>query len=388
MLRDFISENREEILARARLRVAGRSSPAASDVELTRGLPVFLDQLGEALLKASSSEAADHTAMKETASDHGDVLFDQGLTAEQVVHDYGDLCQVITGLAVEQKSDIPAQDFQTFNLCLDDAIAGAVTSYSARRERSLAAEDTERLGVLAHEMRNVLNVAMLAFASIRKGTVAPGGSTGAMLERNLLNLQTLVDRSMADVRRDAGLRNTERVAVWEIIEEVAIGASMLARIRGLTLVVPTVDHALVVDVDRQTLAAAISNLLQNALKFTHPASTISLATSTKGDRILIAVEDECGGLPAGQSASLLKPLTQKGADRSGLGLGPAICLKAMKVLGGELHIDDLPGKGCIFTIDLPKQPPPPTSIHAHHRKTGGGEPGQAGPSGQTARAVS
>ncbi len=388
MLRDFIASNREEILARARLRVTGRSSPAASDVELTRGLPVFLDQLSEALLKVSSSEEADHTAMKESAGDHGDVLFDQGLTAEQVVHDYGDLCQVITGLAVEQKTAIPAQDFQTFNLCLDDAIAGAVTSYSARREHTIAAEDTERLGVLAHEMRNVLNAALLSFASIRKGTVAPGGSTGAMLERNLLNLQTLIDRSMAEVRLDAGLQNTERVPVWEIIEEVAIGAAMVARIRGLTLVVPTVDHALVVDVDRQTLAAAISNLLQNALKFTRPASTISLATSTRGERILIAVEDECGGLPAGQAASLLKPFTQKSTDRTGLGLGLSICLKAMKVLGGQLHIDDLPGKGCIFTIDLPKQPPPPTSIYAHPRKTGGGEPGQAGSSGQTARAVS
>ncbi|MEO7093187.1 MAG: sensor histidine kinase, partial [Polyangiales bacterium] len=191
MLRDFIAANREEILARARLRVSSRSAPGASDVELTRGLPVFLEQLSEALRKSSAAEDADHTAMKESAGDHGDILFDQGLTAEQVVHDYGDLCQVITGLAVEQRSAIPARDFQVFNLCLDDAIAGAVTAYSARRERTIAAEDTERLGVIAHEMSNVLNAALLSFASIRKGTVAPGGSTGAMLERNLLNLQTL-----------------------------------------------------------------------------------------------------------------------------------------------------------------------------------------------------
>ena len=100
------------------------------------------------------------------------------------------------------------------------------------------------------------------------------------------------------------------------------------------------------------------------------------------------MEDECGGLPAGQAATLLKPFTQKSTDRTGLGLGLSICLKAMKVLAGELHIVDLPGKGCIFTIDLPKQPPPPTSIHAHQRKTGAGDAGQSGSGGQTARAVS
>ena len=56
-----------------------------------------------------------------------------------------------------------------------------------------------------------------------------------------------------------------------------------------------------------------------------------------------------------------------------------------KAMGGELRITDLPAKGCVFTIDLPKQPPPPTSIHAHQRKVadakggaGGGTTAQAG----------
>ncbi len=390
MLRDFVSTHREEILARARLRVSARNSPVATDLELTKGLPVFLDQLDEALRKATAMEVIDHVELQKSASDHGQALFRQGLTVAQVVHDYGDLCQVITGFAVEKKASFPVDEFQTLNLCLDDAIAGAVTAFSEQRERVLSEEGTERLGILAHEMRNVLNAAMLSFSSIRTGVVAPGGSTSVIHERSLLRLQTLIDRSLADVRLDAGMQNVERVPVWEVMQEVEIAASIIAQSRGLQLAVTCVDRDVIVSADRQILAAAVANLLQNALKFTRPGSKVALRATTTATRVLLEVEDECGGLPEGTALILLRPFVQLGRDRTGLGLGLAICAKAVKSIAGELRITDIPGKGCVFTIDLPKQPPPPTSIHAHQRKVAGeqsGPAGAAGASGASARAV-
>ena len=272
----------------------------------------------------------------------------------QVVHDYGNLCQVITGLAVEMNAAISAAEFQTLNLCLDDAIAGAVTEFGRQRERELSVEGTERLGTLVHELRNQLNTAMLAFSSIRKGIVAIGGSTGAVLERSLLGLQVLIDRSFATVRLDIGLHQSERLAVRDIIQEIEIGAAMSAQSRGLTLVVNSVDEGVVVDADRQALAAAITNLLQNAFKFTRAASRVALTVSASATRVRIEVEDECGGLPAGRRESLLRPFVQRGADRSGLGLGLSICARSMQSMGGELHVRDVPGHGCVFTIDLPR----------------------------------
>lgn len=353
-LREFIGVNREAILAQARSRAAARNAPSESNAELAHGLPAFLDQLGEALRKTRSHEAADHTELTRTATQHGDDLFRGGLTVGQVVHGYGDLCQVITGLAVKQKAPIDAEEFRTLNLCLDDAIAMAVTEWGRLREGVINGEDTERLGVLAHEMRNLLNTALMSFESIKAGVVAPGGSTSAMLERSLTGLVALVDRSMADVRLESGKQNIERVAIWELIGEVEIGTAMLARQRGLSFVVEPVDRAVVVQADRQILAATLFNLLQNALKFTKRGTTIRLRTTATETRVLIAVEDECGGLPPAQRETLLKPFTQGGGDLTGLGLGLSICLKAVKAIGGALRIDDLPGKGCIFTIDLPK----------------------------------
>ncbi len=356
MLREFIATYRNEILARARARVSGRNAPVATEAELIRALPSFLDQLGEALRKASSHEAIDHAEITSSATVHGGHRFQQGLTVGQVVHDYGDLCQVITGLAVEQDARVSVEEFQTLNLCLDDAIAGAVTAFSDQRERAIADEGTERLGVLAHEMRNVLNNAILSFASIKKGVVAPGGSTSAIHDRSLLRMHVLIDRSLADVRLEAGMQNLESVPVWEVLEEAEIGGALVAQTRKITFVVTTIDRAVEVKADRQILAAAVANLLQNAFKFSPVGATISLGARCAASRVLIEVEDACGGLPPGQTETLLRPFVQRGADRTGLGLGLSICLKAVRAISGELHIRDLPGKGCVFTIDLPRLP--------------------------------
>ncbi len=345
-----------------------RGAPPATEAERTHGLPIFLDQLGEALRKMTVHEVIDHAEIKVSAGYHGDELFRQGVTIAQVINSYGDLCQVITGLAVATKTPLDAADFQTLNLCLDEATAGAVTAYSGQRERAISHEGTERLGVLAHEMRNALGAAIVSFAMIKKGAVAAAGSTGAALERSHTRLQSLIDRSLADVRLDAGLMNVQRVPVWEVIEEVEIGASTIAQAKGVALAVTTVDHTVIVEADRPILIAALSNLLQNAIKFTRPDTTVKLRASSTGSRVLIEVEDECGGLPGGSTESLLQPFVQKGRDRTGLGLGLAICVKAVKAMAGELHVHDLPGKGCVFAIDLPKQPPPPTSIHAHRTR--------------------
>jgi hypothetical protein len=305
------------------------------------------------LRKAASGASIDHSEIAVTAAEHGGQRFLQGLTVEQVVHDYGDLCQVITGLAAEQEAAVSIDEFQTLNLCLDDAIAGAVTAFSRERESAIASEGAERLGVLAHELRNLLGAAMISFASIKKGVVGPGGSTSAIHDRSLLRMHMLIERSLADVRLQAGLQNLEDIRVSEILDEVESGGSVLARARGLTFAVTTVDRGVRVHADRQILAAAIANLSQNAFKFSRPGTTVHLRAKSAANRVLIEVEDECGGLAVDDPKTLLRPFVQQGTDRTGLGLGLSICVKAVKAMSGELRIRDLPGKGCVFTIDVP-----------------------------------
>jgi signal transduction histidine kinase len=95
-------------------------------------------------------------------------------------------------------------------------------------------------------------------------------------------------------------------------------------------------------------------LLQNAFKFTHPGSEVLLKVYSMADRIFIEVEDKCGGLPPGDAEKIFLPFTQSGANRSGLGLGLSISRRSVEANDGTLRVRDIPGSGCVFTIDLPR----------------------------------
>jgi signal transduction histidine kinase len=143
----------------------------------------------------------------------------------------------------------------------------------------------------------------------------------------------------------------------EFVEEVEVGASLEASARGLTLDVAPVERGVDVEFDPQLLAAAVANLLQNAFKFTRPEGRVSLNTSATKDRVLIEVQDECGGLPAGRADELFRPFEQRNANRTGLGLGLSISRRSVEANGGEIRVRDIPGSGCVFTIDLPRLSP-------------------------------
>jgi len=350
VLHEFLFTNRAAIIARTRAKVAARPVPCATEAELENGIPLFIDQLIGALRSPSPSSEA----VAESASKHGRELLKKGLTVAQVVHDYGGVCQAVTELAGEMDAPITADEFHTFNRLLDDAIAQAVTEYTRTREQSITDEGTERLGNLAHELRNALGAAMLYFQTLKMGSVGVGGSTAALLGRSLRTLAMLIDSSVARVRLESASLTIERVSVHQFIEEVEVAASMEASARDLALAVTPVPAGIDVSVDRQLLAGAVTNLIQNAFKFTRRGGRVSLKTSSTGNRVLIEVEDQCGGLAPGKAEELFRPFEQRSADRTGLGLGLSISRRSVKAIGGELRVRDMPGTGCVFSIDLPR----------------------------------
>jgi signal transduction histidine kinase len=355
MLSDFVKQNRAEILKRSRDRVAQRSAPLPTDVELEKGIPLFLDQLAESL------SAPDDGAFAPSATKHGGDLLRSGFSIAQVVHDYGDVCQAITGLALDQGAPIPTDDFRLLNKRLDDAIAGAVTEYQRLRERSRDRAETERLGYLAHELRNKVHTAMLAYGVLKQGQLGLGGSTGAVLERALRGLQDLITQSLAEVRVDAGLQHRERVEVSELVEELEAEASMAANAAGRKLSVASVEPGLQVDADRPLLAAALANILNNAVKFTPEGGHVSLRTVATKDHVTFEVEDECGGLPSTDSEELFTPWTQRSTDKKGLGLGLPLTRRSVQANGGNVSVRNLPGKGCVFAVRMlrPARPKSP-----------------------------
>ena len=334
------------VIRRCRAQVATRSVPPPTKAELDHGLPLFLDQLVDALrLGLSSSSEISRSAVL-----HGHDLLLQGFTLSQVVHDYGDVCQSITELAVETSAPISADDFRMLHGCLDDAIAGAVTQHGRERNQSAidgdAVRENERIGFFAHELRNLIHTALIAFEVVKSGNVGVAGRTGTVLHRSLVGARDLIARSLAEVRLPQGAQNREPFLVSGFIEELAPAATLAADARGITLTVLPVEDGVAIEADRQVLAAEVMNLLQNAFKFTRPRTTVTLRVGASADRVLFQIQDECGGLPDGDVNELFRPFEQQSADRTGLGLGLAFSRWAIEANHGRIYARNLPDVGC------------------------------------------
>ncbi|MGF6780196.1 signal transduction histidine kinase [Paraburkholderia sp. GAS334] len=370
MMHVFLANNRHELIERCRAKVAQRPARAATAQQLQNGVPLFLDQLIRTLRMEQTSEPMDSRRISgpsgggaslseigESAAQHGRELLALGFSADQVVHDYGDLCQAVTDLAYERDASFQIDEFRTLNRCLDNAIADAVTEFSYQRDFAVAdrqaIEMHERLGFFAHELRNLLQTATLAFTAAKTGNLSLSGATGAVLERSLDGLRDLIAHSLDEVRTSAGISvQSRKFSVADFIAEVKRAADLAAQVHGCILKVSAVDPRLAVSGDRDQLYSAVGNLLQNAFKFTHPHSEVTLDTYAVSDRILIDVRDQCGGLPPGDAERMFLPFTQNGEDRTGLGL--SIARRSVEANNGMLSVRDVPGKGCVFTISLPR----------------------------------
>jgi signal transduction histidine kinase len=383
MMHSFLNNNREELIRRCRNKVAQRSDRAATKKQLENGVPRFLDQLIRTLRSEQSGATLEGLAISgpangtaalsevgETAAQHGKSLLSLGFTIDQVVHDYGDLCQSITDLAFERDAPFAIAEFRTLNRCLDNAMADAVTEFSYQRDSIVAAkfdgERNEAFGVFAHELRNYLGTAVLAFTAVKAGNLTLSGATGMVLERSHTGMGALIDKALAEVRTNDNLAHSETIfSLADFISEASDASALSAETHGCTFTASDVAAEIFCIGNRVLLQSALANLLQNAFKFTHAHTKVTLHAYTVADRVLIDVKDHCGGLPIGLQERMFEPFAQGSGDKSGLGLGLSIARRDVEASGGTLKVRNVPGVGCVFTINLsrhrtPSAKPPPS----------------------------
>ena len=370
MMHRFLTNHRLELVDRCKAKVARRPARGATDEQLRNGIPIFLEQLERTLKAEEEGEAVESVRISGapgggasgesevgvSAVAHGRKLMELGYTIDQVVHDYGDVCQAITDLAVERDAPFGVPEFRTLNRCLDNAIAEAVGEFSVQREayaaRSEADLGNERIGSLAHELRNSLLTASLAVAALEQSNLPISGATGGVLKRSIQEMKNLITVAISEVRQAAG--SAQSFTLAEFVTEAAEAAQFYAEAKGAQFRVDDgVDASIQVTGNRALLLAALGNILQNAFKFTQAGTLVTLSIRSGQQEVNLDVADHCGGLPGGDAAFLFRPFVQGGADRSGLGLGLSIALRGVEAQGGKLSVRDLPGVGCVFTMRLP-----------------------------------
>ena len=209
MFHEFLTSHRAELIERCRRKVARRTVPAGVRSGTDHGVPLFLQQLADTLRREQSTTRREgvegelipaFTAIGQAATLHGSELQRRGYNIAQVVHEYGDICQSVTDLAVERNFVISADEFRTLNRCLDNAIADAVTAFGSAQHKSINDEIRHtNLKAFFDEHRRLLDIAAQTFLAIRTGAVGTNGTTGILPSHTLSELRSLPERTLPEI---------------------------------------------------------------------------------------------------------------------------------------------------------------------------------------------
>jgi len=209
--------NRNELIKRCRAKAAIRFGPSPIPQVIEHGVPLFLEQLTAILAreKLTTTRPAANVDAPLTSTDigraaaiNGVELLRLGYTVDQVVHHYGDVCQCVAELAIEQHASISADQFRTLNRCLDEAIADAVSAFAADREAGMmnqAAQLHDRIGFFADQQRRRITLAIETFSALKSGRLGVSGAVGGVLLNLMYELRDEVDRTLPELRLATGM---------------------------------------------------------------------------------------------------------------------------------------------------------------------------------------
>jgi len=351
----FLERHRDVIVERwkDKIRATLPTESALTDQELIDSLHIFLDQIiaglrtmGGALIDEQYSPLARaHGAQRQALK----------RSIVEVVHEYRLFFEVMLERAREVRVRLDDDGLLALSKCLYTGAAEAVAQFAKRQEEERRKADYEHFAFLAHELRNPLSSARLAYELAHQKGGTDARAMGVM-GRSLARLADLLDESINQARLatigSGSALHRERVSARELVAEAQAESALDAEAKGIRFEIH-IDAEITVDVDRRLLRSALTNLVRNAVKFTRNGGTVRLRTRTDDERAAIDVEDECGGLSPDRADRLFAAFLQASDDRSGFGLGLAIAKQAVEAHGGGLIVNSVPDKGCIFTIDLP-----------------------------------
>ncbi|MBL8302160.1 MAG: DUF4118 domain-containing protein, partial [Ideonella sp.] len=223
------------------------------------------------------------------------------------------------------------------------------------------------LSAISHDLRTPLASLVGLADALALGEPAPTAHqhelAGAIRE-SALRMNALVDNLLDMARLEAGAVRLNRA--WLPLEEVVGGAlsACAPLLAGRPVHVAVADGVPLLELDAVLMERVFVNLLENAAKYTPPASPIEIAARPDGEQVLVTVDDHGPGLPPGREERLFEKFErgQKESATPGVGLGLAICRAIVQAHGGRIRGDNrLAGgrvAGARFTITLPRGRPP------------------------------
>jgi signal transduction histidine kinase len=357
-LHEVLAAKSDDVMLRWKANVRGTIAPETiGPVELLDHLPTFLGEIRAALreadgLRSTAPSPEDST----TAAGHGEQRLRLGFSLDSVVREYGALRDAIVATGRDAGVQITFRELDVLSGTIISGIAQAVTEYTRQRDAELLRAANEHFAFVAHELRNPLSSASIALELLKsKGLLPTEERSARALERGLKRASELVEHTLKLARVASGIElRRQPTTLEELFEDAEGGASSEADAKGVEMrwkvLVGTQQR---IHVDRRLIGSALSNLLRNAVKYSHAGGTVEVRGAVSNGCVTIEVEDACGGLPPGKVEEAFAPFVRLDDRQSGFGLGLAIAKQAIDAHGGRIRVQNLPEKGCIFVLEFP-----------------------------------
>ncbi len=243
-------------------------------------------------------------------------------------------------------------------------LAGQFNLMAERLEASFAALSAERdalrrfIADASHELRTPIT-ALKTFNELLQHAAAQDPAARAeFLAESQVQLERLewITHNLLDLSRlDAGLVDLDVAErdLREVVEAAAATFKPLASEKGVALLVELPDDVLPLRCDRARIEIALSNLLDNALKFTPSGGEVKLGTGYTGDKVQIWVQDNGPGIDPVDLPHIFERFYRGASSRAkGSGLGLAIVQSIVQAHGGQVWAESEPGRGSRLVIEL------------------------------------
>jgi len=221
----------------------------------------------------------------------------------------------------------------------------------------------EFIATLAHELRNPLAPIRNGLEILKRSGELPAGAvrTREIMERQLAHLVRLVDDllDVSRITRDKMEMRMEPLTMARIVEHALEASQPNIEAAGHRLEVRLPSQPLPVHGDLVRLAQVVSNLLNNAAKYTPPGGRIEVAARPEGDQVVVSVTDNGSGISPEMLPHVFDLFAQVGRTlhraQGGLGIGLWLVRKLVEMHHGQIEAhSDGPGRGSTFTVRLPR----------------------------------
>ena len=246
--------------------------------------------------------------------------------------------------------------------------ASYVAFRAVTRELAVARLQSDFVAAVSHEFRTPLTAMCHLTEMLEQGGAAPERRVQyyQALGKESRRLRTMVESLLDFGRMDSGRRSYDFRAtdaielIDQVVQEFADRSTTTAH-RIDTSSVSASGRAVCVHADREALALALRNLLDNAIKYSPESAPVRLAVTVANGTVAVSVEDRGPGVSAEERRAIFRKFTRGTAARSlnvkGTGIGLTMADQIVKAHGGRLELDSEAGRGSVFTMILPVMTP-------------------------------